>query len=353
MSVVWEHGFHPLRVRQIVQETVDTRTYVFVIPDDLRDLFTYRPGQYCTVRVRIEGDEVLRCYSMSSAPTVDADLAVTVKRVPHGIMSNWLHDHVSVGDTLELLKPAGTFCPADTDDAPIVGFCGGSGVTPVFSILKHALVTTPQLVKLFVAHRDRDSIIFHNELERLRTQYPDRFTVQYHLDDVAGYVDPAAVRSTMEGTDTAKIFICGPTPFMNLVESALAGAGVDPGQIAIERFVAGGVAPIAEPSPPVGAGPELGDGLTETLTIVLKGKKAVVTYTPGDTVLDAARRVGLKPPFSCELGNCASCMALVTSGVATMRANNALTPDEVSEGWVLTCQALPKGQTVRVEYERL
>ena len=350
MSVVWEHGFHALRVLRIVQETIDTRTYVFAVPDNLRDLFAYRPGQYCTVRVRVDGEEALRCYSMSSAPHVDVDLAVTVKRVPGGVVSNWLHDHVSVGDTLELLKPAGTFCLDDTDDQPIIGFCGGSGVTPVFSILKHALVNTQRSVTLLVAHRDRASIIFHQALQQLSTQYPDRFVVQYHLDDESGFVDPAAVLSLLKHSKTAKMLICGPTPFMNLVELALTSAGVDSGRIAIERFVAGGVAGV------VAAGVatnKAGDDVTETLTIVLKGKKTIVAYTPGDTVLDAARRSGLKPPFSCELGNCASCMALVTSGAATMRANNALTPDEVSEGWVLTCQALPKGQTVSVEYENL
>lgn len=352
MSVVWEHGFHALRVLHIVQETIDTRTYVFEVPDDLRDLFAYRPGQYCTVRVRVEGDEALRCYSMSSAPNVDVDLAVTVKRVPGGIVSNWLHDHVSVGDTLELLKPAGTFC-LDDDDEPILGFCGGSGVTPVFSILKHALANTKRPVTLLVANRDRASIIFHQALQQLSTQYPDRFVVQYHLDDETGFLDPGAVLSLLQRSRTARMLICGPTPFMNLVELALTSAGVDSGQIAIERFVAGGVEPIVEPSTSAGATPARADDVTEFLTIVLKGKKTVAAYTPGDTVLDAARRSGLKPPFSCELGNCASCMALVTSGAAPMRTNNALTPDEVLEGWVLTCQALPKGQTVSVEYENL
>jgi ferredoxin-NADP reductase len=345
-----EHGFHALSVKEIVQETDDTKTFVLDVPTDLGELFAYRPGQFCTVRVEVDGEEVLRCYSMSSAPSVDADLAVTVKRVPDGTVSNWLHDHVSVGDKLELLKPSGVFCPSDTEEA-IVGFCGGSGVTPVFSIVKHTLATSQRSVRLLVANRDRASVIFHDELARLQSAYPGRFELRHHLDSEGGYLDPSAVREFVVGDIDAEMFVCGPTPFMDLVEAALSDEGVSPERIAIERFIAGGVPAAAmahEPETTTDAG---GDVVTETLTIVLKGKTHVLAYTVGDTVLDAARRGGLKPPFSCELGNCASCMALVCEGGARMRANNALTASEVDEGWVLTCQALPTGRVVKVEYE--
>ncbi len=347
IDVTRDHGFHALRVKAVVRETADTCTFVFDVPGSLVDLFGYHPGQFCTVRATIDDDEVLRCYSMSSASGLDPDLAVTVKRVSGGLMSNWLHDHVGPGDTLELMRPSGVFVTG-SDPAPLLGFCGGSGVTPLFSIVKHALATTERCVRLLVANRDRASVIFHAELTRLAAEYAGRFELHLHLDAESGYLDPVTVVGLVEGLAAPEVFICGPPPFMDLVEQALVGAGVDPQRIAIERFMGAGTpaTSVATSATSVAEGEP-----TRELTIVLKGKKHVVAYVAGDSLLDAARRAGLKPPFSCELGNCASCMAMVGEGRATMRANNALTPAEVAEGWVLTCQALPVGRSVKVDYE--
>ena len=142
----WEHGFHRLRVKRVVQETPDTRSFVLDVPDELRALFGYRAGQFCTFRVHIDGTEQSRCYSMSSAPETDADLTVTVKRVPGGLVSNWFHDHVTEGDTLEVTKPAGVFCLGQRP-GPVVAFVGGSGVTPVMSITKSLLAGTARSVQ--------------------------------------------------------------------------------------------------------------------------------------------------------------------------------------------------------------
>ncbi len=124
-GVLREHGYHALRVKDVVQESDDTRSFVLDVPDELGDVFRYRPGQFCTFRVRVGDSELMRCYSMSSAPTTDPDLTVTVKRVAGGAVSNWLNDHVSAGDVLEVTKPAGVFCPSDRA-VPVVAFCGGS-----------------------------------------------------------------------------------------------------------------------------------------------------------------------------------------------------------------------------------
>jgi len=353
-KVLREHGFHPLRVRSVVHETHDTVTIVMEVPTDLADVFVYDAGQFCNVRAEIGGEEVLRCYSMSSAPATDTDLAITVKRVVGGLMSNWLHDHVREGDTLELMKPTGEFV-AHATDAPIVGFCGGSGVTPVFSIAKQVLATTSRSMRVLYANRDRASVIFHDEWAHLVQQYGSRLTVQHHLDADSGLLAAADIeRFIGEGT-AADFYVCGPGPFMDVVEAGLAAAAVPAERISIERFVTGG--PSTEPAPSQAAPtvPSAGDGgePTEEMTIILKGKSHTTAYNAGDTVLDTARRMGLKPPYSCELGNCASCMALVTQGAATMRRNTALRPDEVAEGWVLTCQARPTGRVVVVEYENL
>jgi len=360
-----EHGYHPLRVTQIVQETADTRSYVLDGPDDFPELFGYRAGQFCTFRVHIDGEEHLRSYSMSSAPETDGDLTVTVKRVNGGLVSNWLHDRVTVGDVLEATKPAGVFCLGESE-RPVVGFCGGSGVTPLMSITKSGLAGTSRPVRLLYANRDRDSVIFHDHLARLGAEHGHRLHVHHHLDQESGFLDAAAIRAFVGADQDADFYICGPGPFMDLVEHTLLELAVDPGHIAIERFVnagqamafgdeapgdeASGEAPaLVEPADEEPA--EAGSDVPATVTLILKGKRHEVTYHPGDTLLETARRGGLQAPFSCEAGNCATCMALVGEGSATMRVNNALTPDEVAEGWVLTCQALPYGPTVTVEYE--
>src|SRR5277367_1645920 len=136
--VLLQHGYHPLRIARVVPETRDASSFVLDVPEDLAETFRYRPGQFCTFRVHVDGDEQLRSYSMSSAPGTDRDLTVTVKRVTGGLVSNWFLDHLSEGDAIELTKPAGVFCPRGSE-RPVVGFCGGSGVTPVMSITKHVL----------------------------------------------------------------------------------------------------------------------------------------------------------------------------------------------------------------------
>lgn len=346
-----EHGYHLLRVKQIVQETADARSFVFDVPEELADTFRYLPGQFCTFRFHIDAEEYLRSYSMSSAPETDNDLTVTVKRVPGGIVSNWLLDHVSEGDALETTKPAGVF-RVQRDERPVVAFCGGSGVTPVISIAKSLLATAERPITLLYANRDRDSVIFHDELHELAARHPDRLTVHHHLDVASGFVDRDTIEQFRAGIVDADFYICGPGPFMDLVEATLLEGGVDADRIFIERFVnAGQSAHLATTNPVDTVVVATPSEVPEAVTVILKGKRHLIPYQPGDTLLETARRGALQAPYSCEAGNCATCMALMCEGSATMRANNALTPEEVAEGWVLTCQALPKGTVVTVEYE--
>ena len=343
-----DHGFHALRVKEVVQETDDTCSLVLDVPDELRETFRYRAGQFCTFRVHTGDEELHRSYSMSSAPEVDSDLTVTVKRVPGGAVSNWLNDHVSEADVLEVTKPAGVFCIRD-GDRPVVAFCGGSGVTPVMSIAKSVLATSDRPVKLLYANRDPRSVIFDADLRALQNRHPERLEVRHHFDSEAGFLDADAIAGLAKGNEGADFYICGPEPFMDLVEATLHHLAVDPEHIHVERFVA--AANPAVPSTPDET--SSGTVVPEALTIVLKGTSHTVPYRAGDTVLQTARRGGLQAPYSCEAGDCATCMALLREGTATMRANNALTPEEVGEGWVLTCQARPHGHTVTVEYEAL
>ncbi len=322
-----DHGFHPVRITRIIEETADTRTYALDAP------FAYRAGQFLTFRVC----GTLRSYSMSSSPDTDGELMTTVKRVPGGLVSNWVQDHLAAGDTVEVTRPAGVFCLRETS-APLVAYCGGSGITPIISLAKSALATTSRPVRLLVANRDADSVIFAAKLDELAGRYPDRFEVRHHLDTERGLITGGQVRDFAGDDRQADFYLCGPEPFMDLVEGALLDRGADPDRIFVERF---------DRAPESPQGGETGG----TLTIVLSGKRQTVAQHSGETLLESARRAGLSPPFSCEAGNCATCMAHVTEGEAKMRVNNALEDDEIAEGWVLTCQGEPVTSHLTVVYE--
>ncbi len=347
-----DHSFHALRVRRVVQETSDTKSFVFDVPAELRDAFAYEAGQFCTFRIPIGDDELLRCYSMSSAPDVDDEFKLTVKRVPGGRVSNWLLDEVDEGDELSLTLPAGVFTLRD-HPTPLVAFAGGSGITPVISVVKRALATTDRRVRLLYANRGADSVIFRAELDALVAAHGDRLEVVHHLDTDQGFVHSDLVRTFVGDELDADFYLCGPAPFMDVVEDALELAGATSEQVFVERFAFAASAREEAPSTPlVAALIEPAEAVaTETVTIVLGGRATEVKYQAGETFLETARRAGLRAPFSCEAGSCATCMARLEVGEAKMRVNNALMPDEVDEGWVLTCQGLPTSPTAKVVYE--
>lgn len=332
-----DHGFHPVRITEVIEETPETRTYVLDAP------FPYRAGQFLTFRVC----ETLRSYSMSSCPVHDSALAVTVKRVPGGLVSNWMLDNLQAGSVVEVTVPAGVFCLRD-GDRPLVAFAGGSGITPIVSLAKNALATTGRRVRVFAANRDAESVIFGPCLGSLAARYPGRFSVRHHLDADGGLVTADEVRSFAGADRGADFYLCGPAPFMELVERTLVSDGVAPSQILVERFGEPGASGVPEAPAAAPAAPADSAG---AITIVLGRQRRSVPRHAGETLLESARRAGLDPPFSCEAGNCATCMARVTEGEVKMRANNALDDDEVAEGWVLTCQSEPVTPNVTVVYE--
>jgi len=333
-----DHDYHSLAVADVVEETADTRSFVLDIPAGLEATFAYTAGQFCTFRATLDGEAVVRCYSMSSSPETGDPFTTTVKRVPGGRMSNWMNDALRAGDTIEVLRPTGLFVLHEREE-PLVAFAGGSGITPVISIIKTALATTRRQIRLVYANRSHDGVIFADELERLRSSAPDRLSIHHHLDSERGFLDPDGCASLV-GDVEADFYICGPGPYMDTVEAGLSGLGIGSGQRFIERFV------LSEPAPTDGA-----DSSTRSLVIRLGGRETTVRYQAGDTILETARRGNLSPPFSCEQGNCATCMARLVGGSATMRVNNALSPDEVEAGWVLTCQALPTSPELVVDYD--
>ena len=230
-----DHGYHRVRVGAVRRETADSVTVVLEVDDDLRDAYRYEAGQFVTFRVWIDGRPHLRSYSMSSAPLLDPDLRVTVKRVPGGLVSNWLNDALAPGDVLEATPPAGVFC-LGRHDGDVVAFSAGSGITPVISILKTALATTTRRVRLLYANREPDAVIFRDELAALEDRWPGRLRVVHHFDVERGFVDAEEVRAFSDGGPDAQYYICGPGPFMDIVERTLLAAGVGAGHIHIERF---------------------------------------------------------------------------------------------------------------------
>jgi ferredoxin-NADP reductase/ferredoxin len=396
-GVARDHGFHRLRVARVVRETPDAASFVLEVPPELGGAFAYQAGQFCTFRATVGDRQHFRCYSMSSSPAVDGELQVTVKRVPGGLVSNWMVDGLAEGSVVEASCPAGVFCLAPTD-RDLFAFAGGSGITPVFSLLKTALATTARRTHLLYANRDRGSVIFGAGLDRLVADHGHRLRVAHHFDTDSGFATEDEVRAFLGGATDADCYICGPQPFMDVVERALRAEGVPEDRVHIERFTppatsdlaAGGAppgppvpsappaarstpapraapaaapvpAPAAAPAPEPAAapgpelaaapGPELAaTAVTAEVTVEVDGRTGSVAHRAGTTILQAARQLGLSPPSSCEAGNCATCMARVVEGSADMRVNNALTEEEVAAGWVLTCQAVPTAPSVRVVY---
>ncbi|RAY16929.1 ferredoxin [Actinomadura craniellae] len=337
-----DRGVHALRVVRAVRETADARSFVFEIPAELADKYIYQAGQFLTFRLELDGRTHLRSYSMSSSPAIDDQVRVTVKRVSGGVVSNWMNDTLQPGDEIEATVPAGAFVLGEVE-RDVVAFAGGSGITPVFSIVKTALATSSRRVRLLYANRDRDSVIFGAELAELAERYGDQLAVTHHHDADSGLVREGEIRPLLDSAGDAEFYLCGPEPFMELVERTLLAAGVGTDRIHIERFTpldpAGPVEPSAEAAAPV------------RVTVRIGRDTVTGDHRHGSTILQTARFLGLRPPSSCESGSCATCMARVVEGAASMRNNEALTPEEVAEGWVLTCQAVPTGPSVHVVYE--
>lgn len=336
-------GFAPLRIKRVVRETSDAVSLVLDVPDDCSHRFRYKAGQFLTVRVSVEGRDLRRCYSMSSAP-VEEELRITVKRDPGGVVSNWINDTAAEGDDLHASPPEGRFTLAEgvSSPRPLIAFAGGSGITPIMSLVRTALADSARPVKLFYANRARGSVIFSEPLSSLSEQHGDRLTVAHHFDEDDGVVTAAAVGSFAHGAGDADYYICGPAPFMDTVETALLSAGVPKQRLHLERFTVADVPPGVTDD---------ADEACEEVVIEIDRKKVTANYRPGETLLQTARQQGLRAPASCEIGSCGTCMARVVEGSARMLNNDALDEDEVEEGWVVTCQSLPTSRRVHVIYE--
>ena len=352
--------FHPLKVAEIVPETDEANSIRFDIPPELRDAFAFRAGQHLTLRATIGGEEVRRNYSLCTAPA-DGDFMVTVKRIGGGLFSNWVGDQLKAGDTVEVMVPHGSFTTEfnAANRRHLVGIAGGSGITPVMSLIRTLLREEPKSrFTLLYGNRDSSSVIFLEALAALKDKYLGRFEIYHFLDqeeqDIALFngmlnrerLDEAIAALVPDAAEVDGWFICGPGPMMDAAEGALIHQSIPKERIHIERFTA---------DRPAGAvAREMAQLQTQaegvTVAVTLDGRTRRVPFTAGN-ILDSAREAGLPAPFACKAGVCATCRAKVTKGKVEMAVHYGLTDEEVAEGYVLTCQSVPVGDGVAVDYD--
>ncbi len=337
--------YHSLKILEVIEETADARSIIFEVPTELKDAFRYKPGQHLQLHIPCGGKPLPRCYSLSSTPTADEPLRVTVKRVTDGRASSWVCANLRAGDVLDVMPPAGVFTPRSLDGEFLM-FAGGSGITPVFSIIRSVLAAGKGRIRLIYANRDERSVIFGSELAQLSREHPQRLQVIHWLDTVQGIPSQAQLGELSGGWERAQCFVCGPTVFMDATAAVLRDLGVPHSQVHIERFVS-----LPEDADDVPAAPAVSTG-GEPLQVEaeLDGAIHKVIAQPGQLIIEALEAAGLQPPFSCRAGACAACMCHLEEGDVELRHNHVLSQQDMDEGWILACQAVPLTPLVRVRY---
>jgi 3-ketosteroid 9alpha-monooxygenase subunit B len=337
--------YHRLRVAALVDETADAKSIIFATPQDA-GAFDYRPGQFLTLRVPVDGT-VVRCYSLASTPQRGEAMKVTVKRVRDGRASNWLCEHLKAGDDLEVMPPAGVFTPRQLD-ADFLLFAGGSGITPVLSILKAALHQGQGQVVLVYANRDEHSVIFAQELAELARSHPQRLVVHHWLETIQGRPTVEQIAALARPHRAAEAFVCGPEPYMDCVATALSGLDMPRQRVHVERFVSLSSDPGAERAAPAAF---TATGPDTALEVRLDGQTRKVDWQRDVTLLDAMLAAKLDVPFSCREGKCSACVCKVVDGEVTMVENHVLNAQDLADRYVLACQAIPDTARVCVSFD--
>ncbi|MEV4054177.1 ferredoxin--NADP reductase [Amycolatopsis sp. NPDC049688] len=338
---------YTLTVADVVVETPDARSVVFEIPPEHTDAFRYSAGQFLTLKIPSEQTgSVARCYSLSSAPHENR-VQVTVKRTDGGYGSGWICSALQPGMQIEVLAPAGVFCPASVDEDFLL-FAAGSGITPVMAILKTALETGSGRVVLVYANRDEHSVIFAGELASLAKRYGDRLVVVHWLESVQGLPDVPQLRGLASAYTSHEAFLCGPAPFMAAAREALGQLGVPRERVHVEKFTSLTGNPFEsgapEPEPESGEAPA-------SLTVSLDGDTRTLAWPRQRKLLDRLLDAGMDAPYSCREGQCSACACRVVAGEVKMLHNEVLDAEDMADGIVLACQSLPVTDEVSISYE--
>jgi 3-ketosteroid 9alpha-monooxygenase subunit B len=327
-----------LVIREVRRETAAAASFVLDIAPQDAARFHYLPGQYLTVVLPWQNFEVQRCYSLSSAPLGQEAPTITVKRVNGGRVSNWLIDNLAKGNVLRCIPPLGDFVRPAECSSPVLAFAGGSGITPAISIIKQALIDTTVAVTLVYANRDAAEVIFADELAQLVRTHPDRFVVHHHLDAESGYITVDAVVDVVAKQRDARVFLCGPAPFMGVVENGVLAGGISPDMLHIERFAS----PIdADRLQAERIAAAANGGAPNSIAVTFRGQRHHLDYVEGQTVLETCKAAGVDVPRSCEDGFCGTCMAVLKYGEPNLGNAQALSASDVTRGRVLTCQLRP------------
>lgn len=358
--------FYSVKIDRIVPETPSSSSfYLAVAPEDMH-AFSYKAGQYLTVRFKIGEKEHRRSYSLSSAPG-DPFLRIGVKRVDGGLISNYMHDKLQAGDTMEVAAPEGGFGVALKEEKRRnhYFFAAGSGITPVLSLIRHTLEFEPKSgVYLLYGSRTRGEIMYFEELEELAVHYQGQFERQYCLSregnswrrmfakkeredafwtDKKGRISGRTIDHFLEGQPThgleSHYYFCGPGDLIEKGVNHLEASGVDSKHLHAEYF--------SSPEEAVEGGSQ---GQAASLVAHLEGERIELALVPGKTILQQLIDAGYDPPYSCTSGACATCVAKVLDGKVSMDRCLALDDDEVKEGWVLTCQSRAETDRVEIKY---
>ncbi len=359
--------FYTLTISNVWHDTPDTVAISLDVPEELKPVFLYKAGQYITIKTEIDGVSHRRNYSLCSSPVLDEPLTIAVKRVSSGTVSTWLKDHVKPGLTLEVYPPMGNFTKdLHHDNARhYLLFAGGSGITPVLSIMKSILRIEPRsAVTLFYSNRDEASIIFDREVTSIVEANGGRCRVVHILEEattsgrahVVGRLDSPMFTRLMAQyvptLETVDAFVCGPQGMMDGVIADLHAIGVDDKHIHREYFTLS--KDTMETNTQASAGAEAASDtlVTRKVRIRLYGKEHEFDVEPDETILSAAQRADLDPPYACQIGACCTCRAKLLSGTAIMDEREALSDDEISDGYVLTCQTHPTSDGVFADYDQ-
>lgn len=356
--------FHSLEVTDVQHGTADSIVVGFEVPPALQEDFRFTHGQYVTLKLTVNGEELRRSYSICSSPLDSGGFRIAVKKVPGGRASTQLVEKLKPGMRIEVMTPMGNFTTAlaPTHHKHYVCFAGGSGITPILSIITTVLRAEPHsCLTLFYGNTDVDRIIFRNELEELKAKHADRLSVHHILtfgkdqdmlfnglitvEKATGLMS----RFVQDNADTL-YFICGPEPMMVNVSEALEKLDVDKKRIHIELFTTPVTSEAKAPPATVGEGAFTG---VAEVVVIMDGRETVLQVpASGDAILDAALEGGLDVPYACKGAVCCTCKARIVEGQVEMVMNYALTDDEVADGYVLTCQSHPRSARVVVDYDQ-
>jgi ring-1,2-phenylacetyl-CoA epoxidase subunit PaaE len=355
--------FHTLKVKDIRRETADAVSIAFDIPLAIQHEYQFKQGQYITVKLTVNGEELRRSYSICTSPYSEKELRVAVKEVQDGRASTLMNRTWKVGDAVEVMTPMGNFSSilSGNNKKHYVLFAGGSGITPMMSILKSVLYIEKQSnVTLVYANRDEDSVIFKTEIEKIVSENSDRVKVLNVYDNPKtqvsdlqkGLLSVDRVKAIVEnygGVNADEYFICGPGPMMENIKQALEGLKIAKEKVHIEYFSA-----VADAVAKAEGNVVTGADVNSEVTVIQYGIETTMKLnTAGLTILDAAIDAGVDAPFSCKGAVCCTCRAKVIEGKAKMDANFALTDAEVEDGFILTCQAHPLTEKLIVDFDAI